>query len=732
MAEAIMNGRGLDGPRPRSVWPWLGLVAALLLPWFGTPDGLLAFAWLTHPFASQNPTLLDAVIGGAWWWLPMPVLFVLSAALDTTDRAGTERAKGLIGASGAGLALLILAIVVEPYLAPADADGRPAMIAIGLGTFIAGFCFIAILARGLAQRGVMTGDAFVIGSILFVVALVAVLILYPLSEVFQAAIVDRDGALRSTAILNRVTSDAVWGLGCLWGTAPQCGSAVNSLFLAIVVGCTSTLLGLSFALLVSRTTLPGRRSLRMLTLLPIVTPPFVVGLALILLFGRSGTVTQFVADLLNVRPTRWVYGFPGLVLAQTLAFTPLSFLVLIGVVQGVSPSMEEAAQTLRASRRQAFMTVTLPLIRPGLASAFLLAFIESLADFGNPIVIGGGYRVLSTEIFFAITGAQFDQGRAAVLGLLLLSFTLTAFCLQRYWVGNRSYVTVTGKGDGGAPLTLPRSLAIPIAAIALPWAFITLVIYGVILFGAFTEIWGRDHSLTLRHFVTAFNVALTDHGIVWAGGAWNSFWTTLWVSALAAPLTAAVGLLTAYILARRRFRLRGAFDFLTMLSFATPGTVIGLSYVMAFNTPPIEMTGTALILILSFLSRNMPVGIRAGMAAMAQIDRSLDEASLTLGASTLTTLRRVIMPLLRPALVAALVYSFVSAVTAVSAIVFLASARYHWATHYIIGQVENGRYGIAVAYCAVLIVLLIAVVGLIQWAVGGVRIRRRPAAIVTG
>ncbi|MEM7445624.1 MAG: iron ABC transporter permease, partial [Pseudomonadota bacterium] len=689
------------------------------------------FEWVTHPFSDRNPTLLGAIVGGAWWWLPMPVLFLLGIGMDTSSGITRDKTSPFVVIGGAGLALLILAINLDPLFAPIDDDGDVILTAVGLGTFVAGFAFIAILARGLAQRGVMTGDSFIIGSILVVVALVAVLILYPLTEVFQAAVVDRDGALRSAAILDRVTSDAVWGLGCVWGTAAQCGSAVNSLFLAIVVGITSTVLGLSFALLVSRTSLPSRRSLRMLTLLPIVTPPFVVGLALILLFGRSGTVTQFVADLLDVRPTRWVYGFPGLVLAQTLAFTPLSFLVLIGVVQGVSPSMEEAAQTLRASRRQAFLTVTLPLIRPGLASAFLLAFIESLADFGNPIVIGGGYRVLSTEIFFAITGAQFDQGRAAVLGILLLSFTLTAFCLQRYWVGNRSYVTVTGKGDGGAPLMLPRSISIPIAAVALPWALITLVIYGVILFGAFTEIWGRNHSLTLRHFVTAFNVALTENGIVWAGGAWNSFFTTLWVSALAAPLTAAIGILTAYILARRRFRLRGAFDFLTMLSFATPGTVIGLSYVMAFNTPPIEMTGTALILILSFLSRNMPVGIRAGMAAMAQIDRSLDEASVTLGASTLTTLRRIILPLLRPALVAALVYSFVSAVTAVSAIVFLASARYHWATHYIIGQVENGRYGVAVAYCAVLIVLLITVVGLIQWAVGGVRIRRRTAGIVT-
>ena len=141
-----------------------------------------------------------------------------------------------------------------------------------------------------------------------------------------------------------------------------------------------------------------------------------------------------------------------------LAFTPIAFLVLIGVVEGVSPSMEEAAQTLRADRWQTFRTVSLPLMRPGLANAFLLGFIESMADFGNPLVLGGNFDVLSTEIFFAIVGAQNDQAQAAILAIVLLVFTLGAFYAQRFWLGKKSYTTVAGKGDAGVHPQLPAGL----------------------------------------------------------------------------------------------------------------------------------------------------------------------------------------------------------------------------------------------------------------------------------
>ncbi len=449
-----------------------------------------------------------------------------------------------------------------------------------------------------------------------------------------------------------------------------------------------------------------------------------VGLALTLLFGRSGVITEAMSTLIGVEPGRWLYGLTGIWIAQVLSFTPISFLVLIGVVEGVSPSMEEASQTLRANRWRTFWRISLPLMKPGLANAFLIGFIESMADFGNPLVLGGSHGVLSTEIFFAVVGSQNDPSRAAVLAIILLCFTLTAFLAQRFWLSGKSYATVTGKGDSGAHAALPRTVSIAVHVLVIPWALFTLVVYGMILVGGFVKTWGLDNSLTLAHYAKAFSVELRDGGIAWTGVAWNSFWTTMEIALISAPLTAAVGLLTAYLIVRQKFAGRELFEFALMMSFAIPGTVIGISYIMAFNLPPLEMTGSALILVACFVFRNMPVGVRGGVAAMSQLDRSLDEASLTLRADSFRTIRKVILPLLRPAITAALVYSFVRAITSISAVIFLVSAEYNMATAYIVGLVENGEYGVAIAYSSMLIVVMIAVIAGFQLIVGERRLRR--------
>ena len=452
-----------------------------------------------------------------------------------------------------------------------------------------------------------------------------------------------------------------------------------------------------------------------------------IGLALILYFGRAGLVTVWLQEWFGLPRSRWIYGMPGLTIAQLLAFTPISFLVLQGVLQGVSPSLEEASQTLRSGRWRTFRHVTWPLIRPGLANAFLIAFIESLADFGNPIMIGGNFQVLSVAIYFAVVGAAHDQGQAAVLAIVLLIFTLSAFLLQRLWLGRRSYVTVTGKGDSGQPLRLPRGLRIACLAVVIPWLLLTVAIYGLILVGGFIKAIGSDNSLTLQHFLTAFAIEQGAGGWFLAGSAWSSLLTTLRVALLAMPLTAALGILTAWLLNRQNFAGRGAFEFLTMMSFAIPGTVIGISYILAFNVPPLELTGTGLIMVIAFIFRNMPVGIRAGLANLSQVDRSLDEASLTLGARSAATLRRVLLPILRPAIATAMVYSFVRAITSVSAVIFLVSGEYNLATVYIVGRAEYGEYGIAIVYSAVLIAIMVAALLLIQAAVGERRIGRRSA-----
>ena len=719
------------------LWILVGWVSFLLLPWYLVDGGLFSGQWLVdgYPFDKNYAPAVFLIMQGEKLWLtPLLIPLIMPLFAFKREKSDPLYAQILILTGAIGFSWLIIqgfSIGIRgwnyEWLSTffGKLDGR--QFGMGYGGLFLASSFLFLLTQGIAARGAINGDVFVVGAIGFVLAIVGAFVFFPIVNMLMSAFITEDGSYSFIVFASKFFDDRLWGLSCVVGTG-RCGVAWNSLFLAICVGFLTTVLGLIFALVVTRSGFRYRRAVRALTILPIITPPFVIGLALILMFGLSGSITQFFSELFGLQPTRWLYGLPGLMIAQVLAYTPIAFLVLIGVVEGVSPSMEEAAQTLRASRWQVFKTVSLPLMRPGLANAFLLGFIESMADFGNPLILGGNFDVLSTEIFFAIVGAQYDQGRAAVLAIVLLGFTLTAFFAQRKWLGKKSYTTVSGKGDSGVHPLMPRALAIPVLAIAAIWSTFTVTIYGMIVYGSTVKLWGVDNTLTFKHYVTAFSVRITEKGWQWTGSAWDSFWTTIQIATIAAPLTAAVGLITAYLLTRQSFRGKNAFEFGTMLSFAIPGTVIGVSYILAFNVPPIELTGTGAILVISFIFRNMPVGVRAGIASMSQLDKSLDESSLTLGANSWQTFRKIILPLLKPAILAALVYSFVRAMTAISAVIFLVSAKYDMATSYIIGRVENNDYGLAIAYSTTLIFVMLLAVGLLQLLVGRTKIGRRENA----
>ena len=720
------------------LWLAVGLLGSLLLPWYGIEDGFFSFEWMVSDYLFDTdyaPLFWLLVMGEKSWLAPLILPFLISGlAVLMPDGSRLKTHLFLIG-GGLGLFWLMaqgLAIGIRGWqfngLADLFGPISDRQFGMGFGAIFYYLSSLFLFSIGVAERRGAYGDKFVISMIMFVVLLVTIFIFYPICKLFLMGFIDEQNSYSLFIFIEKFTDKRIWSLGCLIGGG-RCGVALNSLFMAIIVGALTTILGLVFALLVTRTNLKFRRVIRAMSVLPIITPPFVIGLAIILLFGLSGIVTTFVADVLGVAPTRWIYGLPGIVLAQTLAYTPIAFLVLIGVVESISPSLEEAGQTLRAKPLQVFETISLPLMRPGLANAFLLGFIESMVDFGNPLVLGGNYDVLSTEIFFAIVGAQYDQGKAAVLAIVLLSFTLLAFYIQRFWLGKKSYTTITGKGDSGLPMQLPKLLSVPIIVTGLSWGAFTLLIYSIIIYGSFVQTWGLDYSLTFKHYISLFSFSFAEDGIQWIGSAWNSFWTTFTIALIAAPLTAAMGLVIAYLLSRHNFAAKSAFEFGTMLSFAIPGTVIGVSYILAFNVPPIEITGTGIILVVSFIFRNMPVGLRSGVAAMSQLDKSLDESSLTLGANSFQTFTRIILPLLRPAILAALVFSFVRSMTAISAVIFLVSAEYDMATSYIIGRVENNDYGLAIAYSTTLIVLMLAVIVLMQIAVGKAVTHRRAEKI---
>ena len=710
-----------------SLWLAVGIFGSFFLPWYGIEDGFFSLEWMTNDYLFDTdyaPLFWLLFMGEKLWLAPLILTFMVTGlALFAQDGSKLRKHLFLFG-GGMGLFWLMaqgLAIGIRGWqidsLAALFGPLSERQFGMGYGAIFFYLSSLFLFSIGVAERRGTYGDKFVISMIIFVILLVVIFIFYPIFKLFVLGFIDDQNSYSALIFIEKFTDKRIWSLSCVIG-AGRCGVALNSLFMATIVGALTTILGLVFALLVTRTNLRFRRIIRAMSVLPIITPPFVIGLAIILLFGLSGIVTTFFAELFGVAPTRWIYGLPGIVLAQTLAYTPIAFLVLIGVVESISPSLEEAGQTLRAKPLQVFETISLPLMRPGIANAFLLGFIESMVDFGNPLVLGGNYDVLSTEIFFAIVGAQYDQGRAAVLAIVLLSFTLMAFYIQRFWLGKKSYTTITGKGDAGLPMRLPKLLSFPIILTGLSWGAFTVIIYLIIVYGSFVEMWGLNYNLTFKHYITAFSFSFSEGNIQWTGSAWNSFWTTFTIALIAAPLTAAMGLIIAYLLARHDFVAKNLFEFGTMLSFAIPGTVIGVSYILAFNVPPIEITGTGIILVVSFIFRNMPVGLRSGVAAMSQLDKSLDESSLTLGANTFQTFTRVILPLLRPAILAALVFSFVRSMTAISAVIFLVSAEYDMATSYIIGRVENNDYGLAIAYSTTLIVLMLAVIVLMQIAVG--------------
>ena len=663
-------------------WVALALLCYALLPAFALDYGIFE-ATAEERLAAMGWSSLNL---SALWFAPLlafPVFPLLKLPPAT-------RAKGELA--------LVAAIALTTLV-----SAKIAHVSLGYATIGFALALVAIATLSLARLKVLQGDKFIIASLLIIILLIALFIVFPTGAIFIAMFYE-DGAFHPQQVLRILSQSYILRV------------IGNSLMLSGFVGLMSTIFGLAFALYTTRI---ARRTAfigKIFSILPIVTPPFVVGLGVTLMLGRSGYLTEW----LGFANSNWLYGFNGIAIAQILAFTPLAFMILDGALKSIHPSIEEASYTLRANRYQTFFQIIFPLLRPALANAFLLVFVQSLADFSNPLVLGGSFDVIATQIYFYIAGSQLDYASASTLGTLLLLFSLGIFIVQYLWIGNRSYITVSGKSYRGEVQELPRGLKNLISGLLAFWVLFNLLLYGSIFYGSFTVNWGVDYNLTLRNYQILFGQGFSD-------GAWPSLINTLIYAGIAAVFTAALGLLIAYIVVRKEFRGKKTLEFLTMLCFAIPGTAAGVSYILAFNDAPLYITGTGIIVIISMVMRDLPVGMRAAIAGLGQLDKSLDEASLSLKGSSLKTIRYIILPLLKPALLSALVTSFVKAMTTVSAIIFLVTADTRVATAYILNRVEDGEYGTAIAYGSILIVVMMSIILFFDWIIGDTRIARSKA-----
>ena len=536
------------------------------------------------------------------------------------------------------------------------------------------------------DRKKLMGDPIMVTTIVVLIAFLTLFILYPLAILLVDSFITESGP--SLAVFSRVLA------------MPSFTKAItNTLAVGFLVSIVSALVGLLFAYVEVYVQLKTKFMgglFQVVSMLPVVSPPFVLSLSIIMLFGKSGLITRYLLGIYD----NSVYGFWGIFVVQTLTFFPVCYMMLKGLLKNIDPSLEEAARDMGASRWKVFTSVTLPLILPGLGNAFLVTFIEAIADFANPMIIGGSYDTLATTIYLQITGAYDKQG-AAAMAVVLLCITLLMFVVQKYVLEAKSTATLSGKASRQRMLITDASVRLPLATFCSVLAVFVVVMYLCVPFGALFKTWGYDFSLTTKWFEQVFT---KYHGF-------QAFRDSFLLSLIAAPITAILSMIISYLVVKRDFKSKGFIEAVSMLAMAVPGTVLGVGYIRGFSgglfhTGILQgLYGSAAVLIIVFIVRSLPTGTRSGISALRQIDKSIEESAYDMGADSFTVFRTVTLPLIKDSFFSGLVTAFVRSITAISAIILLVTPQFLLITVQINEFAEKGNYGIACAFATILIAI---------------------------
>ena len=537
------------------------------------------------------------------------------------------------------------------------------------------------------DRRKLMADPIMMTTIILLITFLTLFILYPLAILLVDSFVG-DGSGFSFSAFERIFQMPTFTK-----------SITNTLKVGFLVGILSTLVGLLFAYVevYVRMNKAVGGLFKVVSTLPVVSPPFVLSLSMILLFGRSGLITRHLLGIYD----NSVYGYWGIVIVQTLTFFPVCYMMLKGLLKNIDPSLEEAARDMGASRWKVFTSVTLPLILPGLGNAFLVTFIESIADFANPMLIGGSYDTLATTIYLQITGS-YDKVGAAAMAVVLLCITLLMFAVQKYYLERKTAATLTGKASRSRMLIEDRSVKIPLTILCSAAALFVIMMYLCVPIGALFPTWGyKFFPLTGKWFKLIFT---SYHGL-------EAFWDSFRLSLIAAPITALLSMIISYLVVKRKFKSKGFIEAVSMLAMAVPGTVLGVGYIRGFSGGLFRtgflqgLYGTAAILIIVFVVRSLPTGTRSGISALRQIDKSIEESAYDMGANSFRVFMTVTLPLIKDSFLSGLVTAFVRSITAISAIILLVTPKVLLITVQINEFAEKGSYSLACAFATILIII---------------------------
>jgi iron(III) transport system permease protein len=470
-------------------------------------------------------------------------------------------------------------------------------------------------------------------------------------------------------------------------------SFLNTLILGLATMGILLIVGFCFAYLTTRGPLWIRKPMKIIALLPLAAPPYIFSISLITLFGKNGMINNLLQLNFNI------YSWTGVIAAQVLAFLPLSFMMIENVLNAVNPSLEESASDMGASEFRIMRSITIPLAAPGLLKAALLVFVMTIAEFGNPAILGGRTPFLAPDTYLMITG-EADFNMASVLSVVLIAPCILIFILHNFVLAGKGYTTIVGKPTATELRPIDPAIKVPFLIVCIPVAIMVLLSFGVIVFGSFVKIVGVDNTFVIDHMLnTQSNLAI-----------WNSFKVSLG----AGLFGAVVGTLLAYVIMRGKFPGRHVMEMLALSGFALPGTVIGVGYIIAFNRPPFLLTGTIWIIILNCVFRFLAVGVEAGISKLHQISVEIEEASADLGADFLTVFFKVILPIMFSAFVAGFIYTFMTTMMSLSSVIFLVAPGFDLASVYIFLTAQLGELGVASATTIKVIAIVVASMALLK------------------
>ena len=536
------------------------------------------------------------------------------------------------------------------------------------------------------DRKKLMKDPVMVTTIVVLIAFLTLFILYPLAIL----------------LVDSLVGDGVFGISVfrrIFKIPTFIKAITNTLKIGFVVGIISTVVGLLFAYVevYLRMNVFVGGLFKVVSMLPVVSPPFVLSLSMIMLFGKAGIITRHLLKIYD----NSVYGFWGIVIVQALTFFPVCYMMLKGLLKNIDPSLEEAARDMGATRFRVFSTVTLPLILPGLGNAFLVTFIESIADFANPMIIGGSYDTLATTIYLQITGA-YDKAGAAAMAVVLLAITLAMFAVQKYVLEKKTAATLTGKASRGRMLIEDRSVKIPLTVFCSAVAIFVILMYLCVPIGSLFPTWGyKFFPFTLKWFQQVFTK--------YKG--FKAFKDSFVLSLISAPITALLSMIISYLVVKKKFRAKGFIEAVSMLAMAVPGTVLGVGYIRGFaggifHTGAMQfLYGSAALLVIVFVIRSLPTGTRSGISALRQIDKSIEESAYDMGANSFQVFMTVTLPLIKDSFLSGLVTSFVRSISAISAVILLVTPEFLLITVQINEFAEKGSYGLACAFATILILI---------------------------